>query len=181
MQLSTTARKTTITEGMKEAINSKLAFLNKFLEENTEVHVTVSIVKEKEKKIEVLFIYDCVALKAETIDSDFYYGLDTIADKIKRQISRHNDIKKSLRNKAFNTLDDIDSNEVEMSKSPIVRRKRFNMKPMGELEAIEQMRLLGHSSFMFINADSDFIMCLMYRRKDGDYGIIEGTFEEDEE
>lgn len=177
MQLSMTARKTTITEGMREAVELKLAFLRKFIKENTDVHVTVEVVTENENKIELLFIYDGVVFKAEELCSDFYFGLDNIADKIRRQISRHKDIRKTLRpiNKS------VKSNEHKSmieSDCPIKKRKQFNMKPMGELEAIEQMKLLGHSSFMFLNADVGFVMCLLYKRKDGKYGIIEGAFEE---
>lgn len=174
-----------ITEGMEQTIREKLLFLEKFLKVDSTVNVTVSINKDI-VKIEILFAYNNQLIKKDIEDNDFYVGIEKITTTLKNVMSKNHDIiidrnkkKTGLKNGVI-LKEDTDKDNQNINK--IVKRKNFSMKPMMEEEAILQMKLLGHSSFMFLNAECNFTMCLLYERKDGNYGIIESNFyEEDEE
>lgn len=180
MQLRMTAKKTTVTEAMYEAMESRLSFLDKYIKEDTSVNVTVDIISTSQKKVEVLFTYNGTLIKAEAIEDGFYTAIDIIADKVKRQISKQVDIEKAIK-KSRSDFQEIRLDDVKPEKEEglIVKRKRFYLKPMSEEEAILQMKLLGdkHDTFMFFHSTLE-VMCLLYRKKNGKYGIIEGFFEE---
>ena len=111
-------------------------------------------------------------LRSEESHSDLYAAIDLTVDKLERQI-RKNKTKinsKIKRNIIQNFEMDLEDNFEEDSK--VLKRKKVDMKPMDEEEAILQMEMLGHSFFVFKNADTDSI-CVLYLRKDGNYGIIE--------
>lgn len=170
-----------ITEAMETTAKSKVEFLNKYLKEDTQVTLTVSIDKNIHK-IEILFPYQNQIVKNEISTNDFYEGIDKLIPVLKNNMSKMHDIKIS-KNKKKIGLDQSLINDVENLeeiKGKIIKRKNFSMKPMLEEEAILQMKLLGHASFMFINADADFTMCLLYQRKDGNFGLIKGVYEDED-
>ncbi len=120
-------------------------------------------------------------LRAEERNFDLLAAVDTSADALSRQVKRFKE-KKLLRSERRVSKDErlpIDENEEEEPLPPdvevvlgrVVRMKRFAMKPMTEAEAIEQMELLGHNFFLFEDVDKDTV-ALLYRRQDGDYGMI---------
>ena len=115
-----------------------------------------------------------IILRAEERDKDLYSAIDKVSDKLERQIRKNKTRMKKKVNKevmvAFNM--NFDSDNKEITDSKIVRRKSFEMKPMSEDEAILQMDLLGHDFFLYKDDKKD-IMCIVYKRKDGNYGIIE--------
>lgn len=178
MQYTLIGRHLKITEGMKDAIKHKLNFLEKFLKSDSIITVTVNVVSDIECKVDVLFALNGEFIKSEAIEKDFYIALDEVADRVKKQVVKKRKLVKTIRN--LNTEHCEEKvNSKEMNK--IVKRKKFSMKPMSEEEAILQMELLGHNSFMFINANLDSVMCLLYKRNGnkGEYGIIEGIFDEE--
>lgn len=178
MKYAITSRgKLTTTDGMKGAIKEKLSFLDKFLKEETPVQITISVENDTHK-IDMIFPYNGQLIKQSAETSDFYMSLDKLSDTLKNTMSKFHS---TLVDKNKRFIKDYTNEVYEDSeeKSKIVKRKNFSMKPMFEEEAILQMNALNHSSFMFLNADLDFTMCLLYKRKDGNYGIIQGIFEEE--
>lgn len=178
MKIEIFAKNIEMTEGIKIAINEKLNFLNKFLRENTCVSVTVKVEKDTQT-IKIVTVYQTQVIEVEESTDNLYKSIDKIADTLKLKLSKMHDYSiDKKRNKGYLNDFDIDVYRND-NKSKITKRKSFQMKPMSEEEAILQMELLKHPSFMFINADLDFVMCLLYKKKDGSYGIIEGLLDEE--
>ena len=112
-------------------------------------------------------------LRSEEENEDLYAAIDLVSDKLERQIRKNKtrlnrNIKDSV--KEFNF--DFDIKDEEEAKEKVVKRKNIEMKPMDEEEAILEMELLGHSFFVYKDMDTKNI-CVLYKRKDGDYGLIE--------
>lgn len=178
MKIEIFAKNIEMTEGIKVSINEKLDFLNKFLKVDTCVNVTVKVEKDTQI-IKIVTVYQSQVVEVEESTDNLYKSIDKIADTLKLKLSKMHEclIDKKRHGAYLNDYDtDIYENE---NKSKITKRKSFQMKPMSEEEAILQMELLKHPSFMFINADLDFVMCLLYKKKDGSYGIIEGLLDEE--
>jgi ribosomal subunit interface protein len=173
-----TAKKTTVTEAMYEAMESRLGFLDKYLKEDTTVNATVDIVSPTQKKVDVLFTYNGTLIKAEAIDDGFYSAVDEVVEKVKKQLFKQIDIEKNNKMSKHDFIGNS-SNKVEHEKEDglIIKRKRFNMKPMSEEEAVLQMEMLKHDTFMFFHSSLE-AMCLLYKKKHGKYGLIEGVLEE---
>lgn len=177
MNLKVTSKEVELTNGMKEALTSKLDFLNKFVKENSPVQVKVSVDKGVHK-ISILFPYHNELVKLEVETADYYASVDLLVDKLKNQMSKLHDIKidrKKKDNLSTMLLSEQQAEKKVSNVGQIVKRKSFAMKPMSEEEAILQMELLGHQTFMFANADLDFLICMIYKRKDNTYGIIESA------
>jgi putative sigma-54 modulation protein len=165
-----------ITEGLRSAVEHKLSKLDKFFTEDTEVHVTLSV-KRNRQKIEVTIPMKGQVIRAEQDSSDMYVSVDLVVDIIERQIRRY---KTKLMNQKlsvtefkkefFEVEEDIPDEEIK-----IIRSKRFAIKPMDVEEACVQMELIGHTFFVFRNADT-FEVNVVYKRKDGTYGLIEPEF-----
>ncbi|HDR7922700.1 ribosomal subunit interface protein [Bacillus cereus] len=175
MNLTMTGKHVSLTEGMKFTMNKKLDFLNKFLKEDTIVSVTVQV--EKGLTISVSVPFNGELIYAKSKDEDFYVALDSVVDKVKRQITTAKDLEKSMRRLHKKHILIPIANETEMKEvkltDNIVKRKQFELKPMHEEEAILQMEVLGHKQFLFVNAELNDTICLLYTRKDGKYGMIE--------
>jgi len=133
-------------------------------------------VRGKSQIIEVTIPTDKFILRSEEEHDDLYAAIDLVTDKLERQIRKNKTrlSKQNLENnlKTFNfdyeMLDDEESNEDEV----VVKRKKIEMKPMDEEEAILEMNLLGHEFFVYKDMDTDKV-CVLYKRKDGNYGLIE--------
>jgi len=178
MKLFITARNFDLTQGLKDAIENKLSKFEKFIDESQRVQVTMEV-HRKYQKIEIMFYLDGTFVKEEVKDEDLYTALDVAVDNLKYKLSRFafKRFEKEHENKGlyvetdsfFPSYEDVDEPPI-----PVIKRKQFNMKPMHEEEAILQMEMLGHEFFMFFNAETE-TMCLLYKRKDGNYGLIEGV------
>ena len=123
--------------------------------------------------MEVTIPTDKFILRSEEENDDLYAAIDLVTDKLERQIRKNKtrlnrNIKDSV--KEFNF--DFDIKDEEEAKEKVVKRKNIEMKPMDEEEAILEMELLGHSFFVYKDMDTKNI-CVLYKRKDGDYGLIE--------
>ncbi len=129
-------------------------------------------------KVEVTIPMPNLVLRAEEENADMYAAIDLIVDKLERQIRKHKTKinRKSRFNGAtgevFAIAQDAATQEVEEDELEVVRNKRFDLKPMDSEEAILQMNMLGHSFFVYTNADTNTTN-VVYRRKDGRYGLIE--------
>ena len=165
-----------VTEGIKAAVEEKLGRLDKYLVDDTIINVTLSVQKGRQK-IEVTIPMKGHIIRAEEDSEDMYVSIDLVVDVIERQIRRY---KTKLMNqklsgtefkKEFFEVDD-DAQDEEIK---IVRSKKFAIKPMDVEEACVQMELIGHTFFVFRNADT-FEVNVVYKRKDGTFGLIEPEF-----
>lgn len=175
MKINIRGDKVLLTDGIKEYINTKMNRIEKYF--GAESDVTANIVVRlngRNQIIEVTIPTKSFTLRSEEAHDDLYAAIDLVTDKIERQIRKNKTrIEKKLRKeptKEFNY--DFISDIEEEDQTEIVKRKKLDMKPMNEEEAILQMNLLGHEFFIFDNVDTGNIS-VIYKRKDNNYGIIE--------
>ena len=165
--------KMVITEAIKDYTETKLGKLEKYFKEDDITANVLTRVRGNSQIVEVTIPTDKFILRSEEENDDLYAAIDLVTDKLERQIRKNKtrlnrNIKGSV--KEFNF--DFDIKDEEESKEKIVKRKNIEMKPMDEEEAILEMELLGHSFFVYKDMDTNKI-CVLYKRKDGDYGLIE--------
>ncbi len=163
-----------VTKAIKEYITDKLDKLNKYFDNPKEITANILVkVKGFEQTIEVTIPTTNFTIRNEESAEDLYAAIDLVSDKIERQIRKNktkiNKIEKDSAKKLNLTF--IEEEEVEEDKD-IVRRKKLNTKPMSEEEAILQMEMLGHDFFVFKDSETSKI-CILYKRKDNNYGLIE--------
>ena len=159
------------TEAIKEYIEAKLSRLDKYIKDSENIEAVVLTKKEGRRyKIEVTIPTKDFTLRNEVTDDDLYAAIDLVIDKLERQV-RKNKEKLNKKKKVIEDFEiDIEDNFIE--EEVIVKRKSIELKPIDEDEAILQMELLGHNFFVYKDADTDKI-CVLYKRKNGNYGIIE--------
>ena len=165
-----------VTQALKEKINKKLGKLDKFFSPQTEAHVTLSVQKNRHI-VEVTIPTNGITLRGEVASEDMYSSIDKVEDILERQIRKNKTrLAKRLHVDTFKP-EYFDSGVTveEETEFPIVRTKRFAIKPMPVEEAILQMNLLGHEFYMFSNADTEKVN-VVYKRKNGGYGLIEPEF-----
>lgn len=165
-----------ITDALREKATKKLGKLDKFFDADTEAHVTMSVQKNRHI-FEVTILFNGVLLRAEVENDDMYAAIDKSIDILERQIRRNKTrLAKKLREGSLRTENYAIKEEIEEEKEfKVVRSKKFSPKPMTIEEAILQMNLLGHEFFVFFNAETKDTN-VVYRRKDGNYGLIEPEF-----
>ncbi len=164
-----------VTEGLKEAIYDKLGRLEKFFSDDTNVQVTFSVEKERQK-IEVTIPMKRHIIRAEQVSDDMYVSIDMVTEVIERQVTRYK--KKILdqeQNAAYFQEQFIEEEDLDEEEIRIIRSKKFAVKPMYPEDACIQMELLGHSFFVFRNAETDEVN-VVYKRKGNTYGLIEPEF-----
>lgn len=171
MEILIRGNKLEVTDSMKGYVKEKLSKLDKYLVDQKAKATVLVKIHNYLQKIEVTIPLKTLILRAEEEQEDFYAAVDLVINKLERQI-RKNKAKLQKRDKVkkeFN-LDDLipieDNNDV-------VKRKKIEVKPMSSDEAILQMDLLGHDFYMYKDSDTDTVN-VVYKRKDGGYGIIEG-------
>ena len=178
MKFTIIARKITLKDKSKDYIEKKLSKLDKFFKDESEARVVVGTVKDQEY-IEANVYSQGVVYRAEALDVDVCTATDKIVDVIERQIRRNKTkLEKKLRADAPWDNDMISGAPYfegeDTEKIEIVKTKKFSIKPMSPEEAVLQMNLLGHSFFVFKDSNSND-MCIVYKRKDGKYAIIESV------
>ncbi|MEW8998445.1 MAG: ribosome-associated translation inhibitor RaiA [Thermoanaerobacter sp.] len=166
-----------VTDGLRDAVIKNVSKLSKYFTEDTEVRTVLSVQKNNHIA-EITIPFKGIIFRAEEVSDDMYVSIDRVVDKIEKQILKH---KAKLKNR-FGSNESIRfeippayeeaKGEEEEGSFEIVKTKRFPIKPMSPEEAILQMNLLGHNFFVFTNADTDTIN-VVYKRKDGKYGLIE--------
>lgn len=175
MKYIISGRNIDVTEGLKSAIYEKIGKLERYFTPDTEVHVTFSVEKDRQK-VEVTIPMKGNIVRAEQVSTDMYASIDMIEEVIERQLRKYKnkltDQKQSAMSlsQAFIAEEDADDEEIVISKV-----KHFAMKPMDAEEACVQMELLGHNFYVFRNAETDEVN-VVYKRKNGTYGIIEPEF-----
>ena len=175
MKIKTRGDKLLVTESIKSHIDSKLKKLEKYFDNHEELSASVLVrVTGRNQTVEVTIPTNHFTLRAEEAHDDLYAAVDLVVDKLERQIRKNKTrIEKRSKKDKFKEINYDFSVELdEEDDNKIVKRKKLDMKPMNEEEAILQMNLLGHEFFIFKNMDDENI-CLLYKRTDGNYGIIE--------
>ena len=174
MKVSIRGKNIALTEGIETKINKKLSMLDKYfiMSDNVEAKVLIRTYPLGQK-IEVTIPTEYVLLRAEVVDQDLYNAIDLVIDKLEGQIRKYKTrlSRKSKDNKlAFNIASIVPLEDQE--EDIVVKTKTISPKPMDMEEAIMQMELIGHSFFVYRDTETDAIS-IVYRRNDGDYGLIE--------
>lgn len=171
MNITITARKTSVKDSFKERCEKKLSKLDKFFSDDA--NATVVLTNEREREtVEVTIQSQGMFFRSEKTTSDRIDSLDAVVDNLFRQIVKNKKkLGKRVRDDAF-AAPDMDFLEQDAADYQIVKTKRFPIKPMAVEEAILQMNMLGHEFYMFCNSE-DGRVNVVYRRKNGDYGLIE--------
>ncbi len=178
MRIIITGKGITVSDYLKNLFEKKENKLDRYFKPDTEMYVTMSIEKSRHI-VEVTVPFDGVTLRCEEATGDMYASIDLALRKLERQIRKHRTkLEKKLHEGAFDldmpVFEDLDEEDDAAPK--IVRTKRFAIKPMSVEEAQMQMELLGHSFFVFRNAQTDEVNVL-YQRNDGNLGLIEPDYE----
>lgn len=176
MKYNIRGNKIDVTTAISDYIKSKVSKLEKYLDESDEVEAKVCIsARGKDQKVEITIWSGKYNIRAEEVNIDLYAAIDLIVDKLEKQFKKY---KGKLSNKKVKKDEYGPSIEIEEyfeeEDQTIVRRKEVFLKPIDEEEAITQMELLGHSFFVFKNVDTNKIN-VVYKRRDGDYGVIEAN------
>ncbi|OGO77287.1 MAG: ribosomal subunit interface protein [Clostridiales bacterium GWB2_37_7] len=176
MRIVVSGRNIVLTDALKDKVNKKLSKFERFFGPNSEAHATLSV--EKGRHIfEVTIPFNGIIIRSEEATDDMYMSIDNVIEKLERQMRKQKTkLERKMKdyNLRFDTLfesrPEDDEDEIE-----IVKTKKFAYKPMPAEEAAMQMELLGHSFFVFSNSDTEEVN-VIYKRKDGNYGLIEPEF-----
>lgn len=159
-----------VTDAIRDYAETKLSKLEKYFSEDVTVHVTAKVYPNKQAKAEVTIPSKAVTLRAEETSDNWYASLDLVVDKLERQMRKHK-TKLQKRNRVEKAHDNSDIDD-----KPFARIKELNIETMSPQDAIEQMDLLGHDFFMFINEDTARVS-VAYRRKDGSTGLLNANYD----
>ncbi|MGM9946336.1 MAG: ribosome hibernation-promoting factor, HPF/YfiA family [Lysinibacillus sp.] len=169
-----------VTPAIREYVEAKVEKVERYFNEdvNATANVNLKVYNDKQTKVEVTIPMKSVTLRAEERNNDMYAAIDLIVDKLERQIRKH----KTKVNRKFREREgagvyfaNVTQNGAEVEQEEeyqIVRTKQFDLKPMDQEEAILQMNMLGHDFYIYTDAESDSTN-IVYKRKDGKYGLIE--------
>ena len=177
MEVTVRGKNIEVTPALVEYTQKKLGKLAKFFDKATEAQVFLSVTRE-DHVVEVTVNVEGLILRGEEATGDMYASIDLVVEKLEKQVAKYKTrLNKSLRKRGVRMINEnwwcrIAGEEEE---ARVVKTKRFAWKPMSLEEAILQMNLLGHDFFVFTNADTETVN-VIYKRRDGDYGLIEPEF-----
>ena len=164
-----------VTPGLRSAVEEKIGKLERYFNPQTEVHVTLSVEKERQK-IEVTIPVKGNIIRSEQVSNDMYVSIDLVEEVIERQLKKYkNKIIAQKQSASFFKQDFIEKDYMDEEEIRIIRTKKFDIKPMYPEDACIQMELLGHSFFVFCNAETDQVN-VVYKRKGNTYGLIEPEY-----
>ena len=180
MKFIISGRNIDITDGLRTAVEDKLGKLERYFTADTEIIVTLSVEKERQK-IEVTIPVKGNIIRSEQVSNDMYVSIDLVEEIIERQLRKY---KTKIINKKQNVETfqpefiekdyEDDTNEIKIN-----RTKKFGFKPMYPEDACVQMELLGHNFFVFLNAETEEVN-VVYKRKGNTYGLIEPDFSDED-
>ena len=175
MRYTITGRNIDVTPGLREAVIEKIGKLERYFNQDTEAIITLSVTKDRQK-IEVTIPVKGHIIRAEEQSTDMYVSIDLVEEIIERQLKKY---KKKLIDKKQSPVDFSEFYIQEETEADdeikIEKVKRFAMIPMDPEEACVQMELLGHSFYVFLNAETEEVN-VVYKRKGQTYGLIEPEF-----
>ncbi|NLA12196.1 MAG: ribosome-associated translation inhibitor RaiA [Firmicutes bacterium] len=175
MEINIRGKNIEVTEALVDYAQKKVGKLTKYLNRPKEVQVVMTVIRN-EHIVEVTVILNGLILRGEESTGDMYASIDMVVDKLEKQLVKYKTrLSKSLRQQSIRDLGEkwipVEEKEERSEEERVVKTKQFPLKPMHLEEAIMQMNLLGHDFFVFANAETETVNVL-YRRKDGDYGLI---------
>ena len=173
MKYNIRGEKLVITDAIRDYTEEKLGKLDKYFKDDDITANVLAKVRGNSQIVEVTIPTSKFILRSEEEHDDLYAAIDLVTDKLERQIRKNKtrlnrNVKESV--KEFNF--DYELPMEEEAKETVVKRKKLEMKPMSEEEAVLEMELLGHNFFVYKDMDTNSVNVL-YKRKDGDYGLIE--------
>ncbi len=176
MKVQVRGRNIEVTDALKDYVTKRLGKLDKYMENLGDAQVALTVVRGFHR-VEVTIPIDGMILRGEESTGDMYASIDLVVDKLEKQIEKY---KGKLQKRGNRLIEGQKAmaqakTEDEENGPKLVRTKRFTIKPMPVEEAILQMNLLGHNFFVFSNADTEQVN-VVYKRKDGNYGLIEPEF-----
>lgn len=170
MKINVFGKQMTVRESLVASIERKLAKFDKFFGDDTEALVTCKT-RKGSKIIEITVNYGATIFRAEEESETFLTALDRAVETLEGQIRKNKTrLEKRVRSGAF-VIEEDDDDEYEEESEFDIRTKTFPFKPMSCEEAILQMNLLGHAFFAYTDAE-DGRVCVVYKRKNGGYGLI---------
>jgi len=182
LKVEVLAKNMEVTDRIDDYVTKKVSRLDRYLNDIEEVKIELANIKSARSAVDRHVAQITVRgrrgalLRTEERSEDIFAAFDTALDKMQRQIERLKGKRQRGRGDGRTAAEVVKALVKRPAKgpvSPIMRRKTFNLPPMNEAEALEQMKLLGHDNFfIFNNADTNSINVL-YRRRDGTYGLIE--------
>ncbi len=159
-----------VTDALKTYVTKRVGKLEKYSDEFQDVQVTLLVERDRHR-VEVTAPIHGIILRGEEETGDMYASIDLVLEKLERQIDKYRTrINKRMRTKALK--DHVTDQPVIEEEHDLVRTKKFPAKPMSVDEAVMQMNLIGHNFFVFRN-DETQEMNVVYKRKQGDYGLLE--------
>lgn len=173
-----------VTPAIRDYVEAKVGKIEKYFDEVPEanVHVNLKVYSDRQGKAEVTIPLPNLVLRAEETSPDLYGSIDLVSDKLERQMRKYlTKVNRKFRktNQQNNGYQPVDTDlltndepEEEQANLKIVRTKRFDLKPMHAEEAVLQMEMLGHDFFVFLDGETESTN-IVYRRDDGDFGLIE--------
>lgn len=172
MKIIISGKNIDVTSGLRNAVELKLGKLEKYFAADIEVYVTLSVERDRQK-IEVTIPVKGNIIRSEQTSNDMYVSIDLVEEIIERQLKKYKNklIAQHQSSGSFQTAF-LENDYEEDEEVKIVRTKKFDIKPMYPDDACVQMELLGHSFFVFNNAETDQVN-VVYKRKGNTYGIIE--------
>ena len=172
MRITISGRNIDLTDGLKGAVEEKLSKLEKYFTPDTDVYVTLSVEKERQK-IEVTIPMKGNIIRSEQVSNDMYVSIDLVEEVIERQLKKYKTKIISKQQAESNLRQEFIEKETSSDEDiKIIRSKKFGMKPMYPEDACVQMELLGHNFFEFRNAETEEVN-VVYKRKGNTYGLIE--------
>nr|MDD6335814.1 ribosome-associated translation inhibitor RaiA [bacterium] len=173
MKISFYGKGLVITDPIRHMVVTKMRNLDWFISPDAEVQATLSLSRGL-YRVEITVYDQGLTLRAEVATGDLQASIDNAMDKLEKQIDRHRTRVARAHSTArpkFHAEDILPVGE-EDDDGLLVRTKRFSVKPMNVEEAIQQMELLGHTFFVYLDDETDSI-CVVYKRHDGNYGLLE--------
>ena len=171
-----------VTKAIRDYAEKKVAKLERFFDDVPEAtaYVNLKVYPDKTAKAEVTIPLSFLVLRAEETTADLYASIDLVVDKLERQVRKYKTkIHRKSRERGFEGFEPsfgVEESSTQTSEQEsgldIVRSKRVHLKPMDSEEAVLQMNMLGHDFFIYTDAETNDIN-IVYRRKDGRYGLIE--------
>ena len=175
MKITISGKNIDVTDGLRTAVQDKIGKLERYFMPETEVQVTLSVEKDRQK-IEVTIPVKGNIIRSEQVSSDMYVSIDLVEEVIERQLKKYkNKLVDQQQASSFFKQEYIEKDYMDDEEVKIIRTKRFDIKPMYPEDACVQMELLGHSFYVFMNAETEQVN-VVYKRKGNTYGLMEPEF-----
>jgi len=172
MNITVRGKNVKVTDALRDHVERRVGKLDKYFDHIKEAQVTL-IVEKGSHKVEATILVNGIILRGEEATGDMYGSIDKVVEKIEKQIAKYKTkLTKQLRQTPFVQEAFAKHPVMEENEPEIIRTKRFAIKPMPTDEAIMQMNLIGHTFFVFLNAETEETN-VVYKRNDGNYGLIE--------